>query len=409
MSDLFQKKTKEDFIQEWSKKADEAEYFQKMKDATQDIEEQKRLELDVNRKKLEAESSAFRYRLLDDTERMKAFYLEDMDMPEVPDLSAMKEAHIQRYQLVEKKKGYFKTEVESVPIQKPDELQVEKKQENITKLTSAEFSNRDFIRKAEQKVSMDCKKKLDFHTVMDISAFYSEFGGNMDAAVKSYSEGLDGKRAVLDKMTEAILSVDISKLNLSSDDAIVKNGATLERLTEQVKSYSKLLDANPEYVSDVGSLHDEIKKKLSRLKDVTNYYRIRKCIIKDPTYAAHKNSELPLEINQDDDFSTAHIKKLLRTSYILAKRLNIAKGNSSDMPELSAVLMETKEYQNKWDKILDEKDKSKVDAGIASEIDSLERDSAYVPPEYMKIRLDNIPTENNDKNFGRFLSHIGAR
>ena len=88
MSDLFQKRTKEDYIQEWSKKADEAEYFQKMKDATQDIEEQKRLELDVNRKKLEAESSAFRYRLLDDTESMKAFYLEDMDMPEVPEAPA---------------------------------------------------------------------------------------------------------------------------------------------------------------------------------------------------------------------------------------------------------------------------------------------------------------------------------
>ncbi len=70
---------------------------------------------------------------------------------------------------------------------------------------------------------------------------------------------------------------------------------------------------------------------------------------------------------------------------------------------------DVKEYQNKWDKILDEKDKSKVEAGIASEIESLERDSAYVPPEYMKIRLDNIPTENNDKSLGRFLNHEGAR
>lgn len=407
MGDLFKNKTKEDYIQEWGEKADKAEYFQKMRDASQDLEEQKRLEVEVKSKKLEAESSAFRYRLLDEKESMTAFSLDDMRMPKVPDLSEMKEAHIQRYQLVEKKKGYFKTEVESVPIQKPDEMQVEKKQENKTKLTSVEFQNRDYIRKAEQKISMDSKKKLDFHTVMDISAFYEEFGDNMEAAVNSYSESIDGKRAVLDKMTESILSFDIGKLDLSSDDAVIKNGMTLECLTNKVKSYKKLLDANPEYVSDMGSLHDEIKKKLSSLTDVTNYYRIRKCIIQDPTYASHKNSELPLEINQDDDFATAHIKKLLRASFILSKRLNIAKGNNSDMPELSAVLMETKEYQNKWDKILDEKDKSKVDAGIEDEIENLERESAYVPPEYMKIRLDNIPTENNDKHLAKFFSHTG--
>ena len=247
-----------------------------------------------------------------------------------------------------KKRGLLKTGVEVT---------------NRKEILEARDVNRSLVRKEAYKYS-DTKAKFrrelpneikaavgDYETMTCLSDFYmdmmlldeslaadkfSSLAKNYGGTSENEAENMKQRFSAMDELTGMIMKIDLKSINLSSDEAIAKNAASLERICGMTKSFETLLNNNPDYLAELNtrknedgsSFGEKLSERMGILGAVSDYYRVKKLLISDETYSGMLNSEIGMERKATDRFQLARLKKLQRAAYYLGQNLS-AKTNKA--------------------------------------------------------------------------------
>ena len=177
---------------------------------------------------------------------------------------------------------------------------------------------------------MEMRHEDKAQAMENFSRMIKNYGGTSDDAAENTRQ----RFAAMDELTGMIMKIDLKSINLSSDEAIAMNAARLERISGMTKSFETLLKKNPDYLAELktrktedgASLGDRLTEKMGLLGAMSDYYRVKKLLISDETYASMLNSEIGMEPKEEDSFALARIKKLQRAAYYLGQNLS-AKTN----------------------------------------------------------------------------------
>ena len=148
------------------------------------------------------------------------------------------------------------------------------------------------------------------------------------------------QEGVMDKLTENILSIDLSAISLSSDTQLAANAQKFEQLKNKVDAFLHLSKGAASYFKKRGEkIKNEVEKKLRKIKLICEYYDIRKEIIRDPYYSTHYNSELSMQagkVDQNQEPEKYELSKKLLKSYYLGLVLSDEHlGGNASMEEIS--------------------------------------------------------------------------
>ena len=297
----------------------------------------------------------------------------------VGDLSTMKAKEVIRYEQRVVKKGLVKNEYETVPVV-DEKATMEKRQDNARRMKDA---GADLL--ADQKSIVESfpttfKEKIGDQAAMDLAAFTDIFDEkfSMMTALKRMGQDKYNKYTVLDKLTESIMNINPSVYELSDDGGIVANANNMETIIMRLKAYESITD--PEYFKAFDEKKkNALDKHIAELKDLTNYYRIRKAIISDPLYASHSNTQMDLEIKDTDTAGMKHLKTMMRTSYAMAQRLAKNSGNSIELPKLKSVSKESQNAQAHIDDLMQEDVTAQQIEQEVSRLENISR--SMTPPE----------------------------
>ena len=258
-------------------------------------------------------------------------------------------------------------------------------------------------------LSIDIRKKTDYRTLMDLSDFAYMLGGNEEDLKKLIEDTAEARKLkkelnpkgttatayrgregypVLDFCLSKLLMIDTHKLNVSSDEAIVKNALKLEKLARGLEAFQRLLKefGGEEYFSHLsekklagfdGDLGQTALTQLDRLSQIAKYYRARKLIIEDENYRAAKG-EIDSKADAKDDFEMKRLKELLRYS-------------DAQTSVLGGLLSENKKTAKEFLEQMEPEEKK---------LHRLEEERYFVSPKWLKnsLSLTKLKDHNEDPN-----------
>ena len=319
---------------------------------------------------------------------------QETDKEKLPNMARIRESHEAKYKTTVKKHILKPDEVIREKIVEDKDEKTARKKACMKLITREVNDVTDMKVKARYSVDIESKKKMDFQTFNTISGFgpllgedklkdvvalyglstledrrFNDVKEKMEALKAQISqkkgaatkEEMDrlrelerqhgelaakkelakeqGSFPAMDMLTDSIMKIDLSAYDLSNDEQIARNAGELEKMSSAVKSYTELLNKNPEYFEKkmlqttdkdkfgAKNVGGEILKKLDKLTAVANYYRLRKLVIEDDLYASLANEEITMEEEKDDSVKMKNLKKNLRLSYLAGVRMEEALGN----------------------------------------------------------------------------------
>ena len=284
----------------------------------------------------------------------------------LPNLEEMKEAHTVKYETKVIKHTLKKDEtvVEKVVEEKDRRLREKQGRRKLVSTAANELTDQRI--KARYDVDIDIKKKMDFGTFEQLSAFSAYMDKDeFKRITRTYGEGVSRERTydkdnaesvkerektreenlypAMDVLTDVIMKMDPGSFDVSNDMAISRNARELEKMSQAVKSYESLLDKNQDYLthmlskkvsadSDV-TFGDRILKKLEELSAISNYYKLRKIIMEDDLYVTLADEEISMEEEAGDNIRMKNLKKNLRLSYYAGVHMQQVFNNVTILPE----------------------------------------------------------------------------
>lgn len=180
---------------------------------------------------------------------------------------------------------------------------------------------------------MEVKAQCGYEAVKNLSSFRDIFDGDASAMftelLKKYGsdENSEGRKEVLDTLTKRILSYDPASFGDLSDDEVVKNAESLEKLSREIVSYRALLWQNAGYTDKLMEEDAEsfahLQEHCAKLSAISDYYRVRKMILTDSQYTESK-LEIAENAYESDTKSTLHLKEMIALSKTLLERAKSA-------------------------------------------------------------------------------------
>ena len=284
----------------------------------------------------------------------------------LPNLEEMKEAHTVKYETKVIKHTLKKDEtvVEKVVEEKDRRLREKQGRRKLVSTAANELTDQRI--KARYDVDIDIKKKMDFGTFEQLSAFSAYMDKDeFKRITRTYGEGVSRERTydkdnaesvkerektreeklypAMDVLTDVIMKMDPGSFDVSSDMAISRNARELEKMSQAVKSYESLLDKNQDYLTHMLSKNvsndsdvtfgDRILKKLEELSAISNYYKLRKIIMEDDLYVTLADEEISMEEEAGDNIRMKNLKKNLRLSYYAGVHMQQVFNNVTILPE----------------------------------------------------------------------------
>ena len=284
----------------------------------------------------------------------------------LPNLEEMKEAHTVKYETKVIKHTLKKDEtvVEKVVEEKDRRLREKRGRRKLVSTAANELTDQRI--KARYDVNIDLKKKMDFGTFEQLSAFSAYMDKDeFKRITQTYGEGVSRERTydkdnaesvkerektreenlypAMDVLTDVIMKMDPGSFDVSSDMAISRNARELEKMSQAVKSYESLLDKNQDYLTHMLSKNvsndsdvtfgDRILKKLEELSAISNYYKLRKIIMEDDLYVTLADEEISMEEEAGDNIQMKNLKKNLRLSYYAGVHMQQVFNNVTILPE----------------------------------------------------------------------------
>ncbi len=231
-----------------------------------------------------------------------------------------------------------------------------------------------------------------------------------------------GRSKIMTDIASALLNTNLTGENMMDDSVLVQNAQKYEDTVRLLDVFKRMQKANPAYME---TLRDEQKSRLNeqitRLGDITAFYKVRKLIIENPYYQTHYNEELSLNAKENDPPEKKLLSKLLRASFYLGKNLQGISMATNEQGEVLPATAKQKIGKNSKAKVhlarptdaYMEKEADKIARISADEsdydnlinleiqqttyrekrdalIEELTRENRYLPPESMKIDLTNI-------------------
>ncbi len=180
--------------------------------------------------------------------------------------------------------------------------------ENITKGSEEERKNRNDL-KAFYKEMMSRedyeamsvlfagKNKLDKAMVCLMSGYYQNDMNEKIEIAGAYK--VSARRQALDLMTDHLLSIPLSKIDLSDDENFINHAAELQNIKLKLDAYKRFYLADegyPAYVRtntvDGDERYMKLQLRLKQLEALTEYYEAKKSLMTDETYKSHYDEEL---------------------------------------------------------------------------------------------------------------------
>lgn len=162
-----------------------------------------------------------------------------------------------------------------------------------------------------------------FRNKLVAKLFFSTQGGEDEKKLS--------RQMAMAEMAQILVSVDISKLHLDSDQDIANHADVLERLTGQVAAFDTLSEKYGYFDTLPEKDKKTLSKKLECLRAISAYYVAKKEVMKDALYRDHYNDELTYDVNDGaTDEQKELVKKLMRT-FVLGRvmmKLNGVSQNS---------------------------------------------------------------------------------
>lgn len=251
---------------------------------------------------------------------------------------------------VTKKKGFFsKPATETKTRYKTKELSLAKRKTYSDSLKLAEENMRNNMADFRMNCSLETKKEVGFEGLKLLGSFQTvlkeedvkKYGKNKPIlnkeGVKIGESVPEGRDAVMDKLTEHILSLKAEDYKDLSDQSLSRFASRFEPMTKQLDSFKTLLDQNPEYVNKLknaktksgASQYDVLKEHMDTLTVISDYYRIRKLIMTDSEYI-HNTGNLDLDMVEGETATSTRLKLMIRMSQQLKNRLNRMGGGDAD-------------------------------------------------------------------------------
>ena len=284
----------------------------------------------------------------------------------LPNLEEMKEAHAVKYETKVIKHTLKKDEtvIEKVVEEKDRRLREKQGRRKLVSTAANELTDQRI--KARYDVDIDIKKKMDFGTFEQLSAFSAYMDKDeFKRITRTYGEGVSRERTynkdnaesvkerektreenlypAMDVLTDVIMKMDPGSFDVSSDMAISRNARELEKMSQAVKSYESLLDKNQDYLTHMLSKNvsddsdvtfgDRILKKLEELSAISNYYKLRKIVMEDDLYVTLADEEISMEEEAGDNIRMKNLKKNLRLSYYAGVHMQQVFNNVTILPE----------------------------------------------------------------------------
>ena len=123
----------------------------------------------------------------------------------------------------------------------------------------------------------------------------------------------------LTEMARTLLTVDISKLHMESEQEIANHATVLEQLTGQISAFDRLAAENNFFNTLNADARKTLNRKLKSLRAISAYYVAEKELIKDPLYRDHYNDELTWDINENASPAQKEFAKKLMRTFVLGK------------------------------------------------------------------------------------------
>ena len=187
---------------------------------------------------------------------------------------------------------------------------------NLRAEKSNDVKSRLYIKKNNAETLDENAKQWEVERLANLDNLnitHEEWDTKYRNALSYFDIKVSNNESLFDKLTDAIMQMNVDSLHLDSDAAISQNAQTLERLLGQITQYDKLIKTNPEFFGNMDEkLKKAVIKKIDVIRTVAEYYRVRKEIILDDYYKTHYNEELSMEIdtgNGDGEVSATEQRK----------------------------------------------------------------------------------------------------
>ncbi len=193
---------------------------------------------------------------------------------------------------------------------------------------------------ARNYVDMSIKKKVTYQVMQELSAFYPMMEGMFGERSKEKFKELVEKYASADSRQEAMSEIQeyLEQIGASFDpkellsDKLSLNMDKYEKMSGMVEAMKRLLKLNPDYKTNVS--FDVTYKRLCVASD---YYRVKKQIMLDPSYSLNPPVDLKSYPQQRENFAKSHMRRMLMVEKVLAHNLSKACGLESDILSMNAI------------------------------------------------------------------------
>jgi hypothetical protein len=178
--------------------------------------------------------------------------------------------------------------------------------------------------------------KIDKTMVMLMSGHYKDGNNKSIEIAERYK--LAARRQALDYMTDHLLALPLSKLDLSDDAHFIEHAAELQIYKEKLTAFKRFYQADdgyPAYIRTNTADGDErymmLELKLKQLEALAQYYDAKKSLMTDEDYQSHYDEELGIVCEENaPEMQTKVAEKLMkmrRAAIDLSKAFgNRAKG-----------------------------------------------------------------------------------
>ena len=163
--------------------------------------------------------------------------------------------------------------------------------EEAMKKRSMKFENRDDYYDLSKFIEASDQGFTD----ADKNALIDRYLGK----VEGEDVGVTGKdrQIAMDLMVKSLMAIDLSRINIDTDNDLVRNASALESITGRVAAFDRQLEKYGEekyYGSINQNTAREVKNRVQELKLVAQYYILMRDVLTDRYYTDHQSDEISL-------------------------------------------------------------------------------------------------------------------